>query len=322
MERPQISEEALGGFIPRSLLIMVIVLLLIPTIFVIYSTQNNERINVGIVLANNDLGEVGETVKTGLNDFHDIFLAKVVDTRYNESDVRVKNGSYLTDDYFDSGFSKEIRDRYNVDIVLIITDKVINNWLGNGYAAWGQADTESGVAMFTISPVSYNMNFSENYLISTSRHEVLHILGYHHPQDDRDCLMDYASTESELCGEYELVLPYHVALWRIGSGQEPGRATFIIRASFLLFFSPLFVVSIIIAQFMFKKYIYRKDKIDQNPFIYGIGVLYITLFLAASLVAPVYPQFIILVAAVFLYIILEVMSHESHLTQKNKEIVD
>jgi hypothetical protein len=320
MEKEGNSENIISGFFPRSMLILVIVLLFIPSIFVIYSTQFPEKIRVGVVLTNDDLVEEGEIAKRGLNDFHDIFTAKVVDTRFNESDVRVKNGSYLTDDYFDSSFSREIRDIYNVDIVLIITEKLIDNWLGDGMAAWGQADTKSGVALLTISPTHGNESLSENYIIPVSRHEVLHILGYHHPQDYRRCLMEYASLEKELCGEYELVLPYHVALWRLGAGQEPGRATFLIRASFLLLFSPLFVVSIIISQALFKKFIYQKDKIDQNSLVYGIGVLYITLFLAASLVAPVYPQFIILVAVVFLYIILEAMSYEKHLKHENTEI--
>ncbi len=306
--------------ISKYMIIVIVLILSIPAIFILYSIQNKEKIDVGIVLANDDLVEVGEVTKMGLDDFHDIFSAKIMDTRFNESTVRVRDGRYLTDDYLNKRFSKGIRDEYDVDIVVIITDKLINNWLGNGYAAWGQADTESGVAMFTISPVKYNMNFSENYIISTSRHEVLHILGYHHPQDDRDCLMRYASTEKELCGEYEMVLPYHVALWRLGAGLEPGRATFVIRAAFLLFFSPIFVVFIIIAQFLFKKFIYRREKIDNNPLIYGIGALYITLFLAVAIIVPVYPHLVLLTAIVFLYVIMEVRSHEKQLKAANTEI--
>jgi hypothetical protein len=307
-------------FIPRFIIIIIVLLLLVPTVFVIFCLQNNGKINVGIVLANDELVEVGEVTETGLDDFHDIFSAKIVDIRFNESAVRVRDGRYLTDDYFNKSFSKEIRDEYDMDIVVIITDKLINNWLGNGYAAWGQADTESGVAMFTISPVRYNMNFSENYIISTSRHEVLHLLGYHHPQDDRDCLMRYASTEKELCGEYEMVLPYNVVLWRLGAGLEPGRATFVIRAAFLLLFSPIFVVFMIIAQFLFKKFIYRREKIDNNPLIYGIGALYITLFLAVAIFVPVYPHLILLTAMVFLYVIMEVRSYEKHIRAANTEI--
>jgi hypothetical protein len=314
------GEEKSKEFISKSMMFVIVLLLLIPTVFVLYSIQNDEKIRVGIVLANDDLVGVGEVTETGLDDFHNIFSAKVVDTRFNESTVRNRDGRYLTDDYFNKSFSKRIRYEHDVDIVVIITDKLINNWLGNGYAAWGQADTEAGVAMFTISPVKYNMNFSENYIISTSRHEVLHLLGYHHPQDERDCLMRYASTEKELCGEYEMVLTYHVVLWRLGGGLEPGRATFVIRAVFLLFFSPIFVVLIIIAQFLFKKFIYRREKIDNNPLIYGIGALYITLFLAVAIIVPVYPHLVLLTAIVFLYVIMEVKSHERLMKVENMEI--
>ncbi len=134
--------------------------------------------------------------------------------------------------------------------------------------------------------------------------------------------MKYATTEKELCREYKMVLPYHVALWRLGAGLEPGRATFVIRAAFLLFFSPLFVVAIIIAQFMFKKFIYRRDKIDNNPLIYGIGVLYIILFLAVAIVVPVYPHLVLLTAIVFLYVIMEVRSHERQLKVEKVKIGD
>jgi hypothetical protein len=310
METVGASPKIFGELLSRSLLILIMALLLVPTVFVIYSTHFPEVIRVGVILAHDDLEEAGEIAKNGLNDFHGIFSASMLDTRFNEDEVRVQHGSYLTDDYLNKKFADGIRSDYDVDIVLIITDKLINNWLGNGLARWGQADTESGVALLTISPVYMNTNQTEDYIISVSRHEILHILGYHHPNDDRRCLMEYASLEKELCGEYEMVLPYHVALWRLGSGQEPARATFLIRATLLLFISPLFILAILMAQILFKRFIYRKAQIHQNPLVYGIGALYITLILAAAFIAPIYPQFAILNAVVFLYIILEVRYHE------------
>lgn len=319
METGGKSPEILEEFFSRSMLILVMVLILVPTVFVTYSTQFPGVIRVGVVLAHDELVDEGVIAKVGLNDFKGIFSASILDRRFNEEEVRVQNGSYLTDDYLNIKFADGIRSDYDVDIVLIITDKLINNWLGNGLARWGQADTESSVALLTISPVYMNTNQTEDYIVSVSRHEILHLLGYHHPNDDRKCLMEYATLEKDLCGEYELVLPYHVALWRVGSGQEPGRATFLIRATFLLLFSPLIVVAIIISQTLFKRFIYQKVQIDENPLVYGIWLLYIFLILAAAFIAPVYSQFTILIAVVFLYMIMEVRSHES---QMKKEIME
>ncbi|MHA2281181.1 MAG: hypothetical protein ACXAC5_10045 [Promethearchaeota archaeon] len=260
-----------------------------------------------------------ETAAKGLDNFHDIFLSKIVNMRFNESIVRTENGLYLTDDYFDSKFAQTVRENEKVDIILIITDKLINNFLGNRLARWGQADTKSGIALITTAHKRDNATVYERYLKSMARHEILHLLGYGHPNDSRHCLMQYATLETELCQEYQLVLPYHAALWKMGLGQEPGRATFFIRASLLLMLSPLFVVTILILQFLFKKYIYQKSQIDQNPLVLGIGGLFITILLETAFVAPVYPQIILILAVVFLYVIIEAVLFELQLKPKRND---
>jgi hypothetical protein len=310
MEKLNRSEKSMNRFFTRSMLILVIVSLMVPTIFVFYSTQFPEKIRVGVMLTHDDLVEEGEIAKNGLNDFHDIFSAKVVDTRFDESEVRIRNGSYLTDDYFNNKFAEDIRNNHNVDIVLIITDKLINNWMGNGYARWGQADTKSGVALFTLSSVYRNPNQTEDYIVSVSRHEILHLLGYGHPNVSRKCLMRYASTETELCQEYQLVLPYYASLWTIGMGHDPGGAAFLIRVSFLLFFSPLFVAAVITSQVSFKKYMYKKNKINQNPLVLALGGLYITTLLATAFIMPLYPQIAVMSILVFVYLIMESLYYE------------
>jgi hypothetical protein len=307
------------SYFSKWMLFITIILLLVPTIFTIHSIQFRGKIKVGIVLTSDDLLDDAETAAEGLDDFHDIFSTKIVTTRFNESKVRTRNGSYLTDDYFDNDFGNEVRKKHNVDIIVIITNRSIDNWLGNSLAAWGQADTETGIALMTVSPVFGQENISENYIISTTRHEVLHLLGYHHPQDNRKCLMQYATLETELCSEYQLVLPYYAALWKIGFGQEPGRATFFILASLLILLSPLFVVTILVLQFLFKKYIHKKIQIDQNPLVLGIGGIYITIMIASAFVAPVFPQIILLLAVVFLYVIIEATLFEFQLKPKGED---
>lgn len=307
------------SYFPKWLLFLIIALLLIPSIFTIYSTQFRGKIKVGVVLTSDDLSEEAAIAAEGLDDFHDLFLTKIVNTRFNESEVRIENGSYLTDDYFDTKFAQTIRENENVDIILIITNKLINNWLGNRLARWGQADTKSGIALITTAHKRANETVHIRYIISMARHEILHLLGYGHPNDSRECLMQYATLETELCNEYQLVLPYHAALWKMGLGQEPGRATFFIRAFLLILLSPLFVVAILILQFLFKKYIYKTNQIDQNPLVLGIGGIYITIMIATAFVAPVFPQIILLLAVVFLYVIIEALFFEFQLKPKDKD---
>jgi predicted Zn-dependent protease len=304
------SEVKTDRFFSKKFLILVIVLILIPTIFTINSIYFREKIKVGIVLTTEGAYAEGEIAQNSLNKFHDVFTAKILNVKFNESGVRVQNGSYLTDDYFNSTFSRSIRDNFKIDIIMIITNKTINNWLGNRLARWGQADTSCGIVLITTAPFSENATLHEKYIVSTTRHEILHLLGYGHPDDSRKCLMQYASLETELCQECEILLPYYVALWKIGYGHEPERATFLIRASIFLVLSTLFVLAVVISQFLFRKYIYRRNRINQVPFILGVGGLYITILLTAAFVEPFYPQIIILLAVVFMYIIIESLSYE------------
>jgi hypothetical protein len=152
------DKESLFTITSRAFIILVIVLLLIPASFVVYSTQFRGKINVGIVLAENVTYDYGEIARDSLNDFHDVFSAKVLNTRFNETGIRVQDGSYLTDDYFNGDYAESIRENYDVDIILIITDKDINNWLGNQLARWGQADTKTGIALMTLNPILHDIN--------------------------------------------------------------------------------------------------------------------------------------------------------------------
>jgi predicted Zn-dependent protease len=304
------SEVKTARFLSKPMLILVIILILIPTIFTINSIYFREKIKVGIVLTTEGVYAEGEIAQDSLNKFHDIFTTKILNVKFNESGVRVQNGSYLTDDYFNNSFARSIRDNFKVDIIMIITNKTINNWQGDRLARWGQADTNYGIALITTAPFSENATLHERCIVSTTRHEILHLLGYGHPNDSRKCLMQYATLETELCHEYEIVLPYHAALWKIGYGQEPARATFLIRASLLLILSPFFVATIVITQFLFRKYIYRRNRIHQVPFIVGVGGLYITILLTAAFVTPFYPHIIILLTVIFIYIIIESFSFE------------
>lgn len=306
----------------KSVIILVIILLLIPLFFTIYAVGFREKIPVGIVLTTDEAYGDAETARDGLNNFEGVFEARILDIRLNESHIRISNGLYLTDDYFDSEFAQTIQNEYKVEMILILTDKSINNWLSDGYAHWGQADTKNAIALVTTSNYLLDDYWHAKYIVSTSRHELLHILGYAHPNDNRRCVMRYATVDTEMCNECKLELPYRQVLWKIGYGQEPGRAFFGIRAAISLIFLPIFIAAMIIIQFIFKKYLYKKNRINQFPFIVGFWGLVLFILFTSAFVNSFYGRILSISASMFIYVILEIYHFEYKLKPKTNDDTD
>ena len=94
--------------ISKPVLIIIIILLLIPSLFYFYSISAQEKIKVGIVLTNDQLQNDAEIARDALNEFEGVFKAQILDIRFNESHIRIKDKKYLTDDYFDANFAREM----------------------------------------------------------------------------------------------------------------------------------------------------------------------------------------------------------------------
>jgi predicted Zn-dependent protease with MMP-like domain len=267
----------------------------------------NGKIKIGILIANDFVYEDAKTAKTALNTFEKIFDADILDIRFNESSVRVKDGLYLTDDYFNDPIIPKIRKNYGIDIVLIITNRTINNWQGDGGAIWGEANTLHAVAMLTTWP--HPGETHADYIEHTAIHEVLHILGYVHPVDFRKCIMRYATTDYQLCDECRNELPYHVVVWRMGTGHDNGQAFFLINMSIYSFFAMLFVTLILVIRLLLERFIFKGRGISPNPLILGIGILIICTMLASSIIASFYPRLILIAVSVLIYVIFEAVNY-------------
>ncbi|MEW6070632.1 MAG: hypothetical protein AB1485_08445 [Candidatus Thermoplasmatota archaeon] len=303
---------------PKSVLIIVIVLLLIPLFFSVYSITFRERIKIGIVLTTEELYGEGEIARESLNQFDDIFEARILDVKFNESRVRIRNGVYLTDDYFDTQFGNQVRNKYKVEIVMILTNHTINNWLGDRTAIWGQASTKNAMTLVTTTYLQENASLHKKYLKHTTLHEVLHLLGYEHPTDHRKCIMQSASLDTELCEEYKIELHYRAVLWKVGFGHETRAASFLVKVLMSLILSTIFVAAIIIVQFLFKRYIYKENNINQNPLIIGIGLLYINILLITPFTNSFYLRVICSFISIFIYVIIESISYEFQSKRKKQ----
>jgi predicted Zn-dependent protease len=303
-------------FLSKTITGLIILLLLIPILFTLYSFTYQEKIKVGIVLTNEAFIEDGVIAQKGLNQFKGIFDAQILDELFNESMVRIKDNKYLTDDYFVAKFAKTMRNKYKVNIVMILTNRTINNWLGDRQAIWGQADTKNAMTLVTTVYFLENASEHKKYIEHTSVHEALHLLGYEHPKDSRSCIMKYASLEMTLNDEYSLELPYRKVLWSISTGFEFNQAIFLIKIFISLMLAPIFIAAIIIAHILFKKYIYRTEKINPNPVIFGFGIFFINFLLVSAFTSTLYPRLVMFISSVFIYVIIEVIYFESQSKSK------
>ena len=306
-DQPETEEKVR---ITKPVIILIIILLLIPTLFSFYSISVQEKIKIGIVLTNDQLYPDAEIARDSLNQFEDVFDAQILDIKFNESNVRIKDKKYLTDDYFDADFAAKVRNDHNVDIVMILTNRTINNWRGDRKALWGQADTKNAMILVTTFYIQNNESLHEQYIKSTTIHETLHILGYIHPYSSQDCVMQYATYETELCFESKLELPFHTALWRLGTGHEFRQAAFLINLSINIIISTLFIALMIIIQFLFKRFMYKQNKIDQKPLIFGIGALFIGILLISPFIGVFFSRIAYMFSATFIYVILEAVAFE------------
>lgn len=306
----------------RCIIVPVIVLFLIPIIFTVLASTGQESIKIGVVTTSDDLFNASKVAIEALDGYEGLFYATSVDERFNESEVRIKDGMYLTDDYFDSQFADMVRKEHDIDIVMIMTDKRINNWKGDGKALWGQADTRSSMILVTTVNFRFDPSEHERYIKHTALHEVLHLLGYVHPADDRECVMQYAELHTDLSSDNKAELSSRAMLWRLGQGQDFGSAVLTINFTLSLIYSTPIIATMMLLNFAFKRYRYKKMRMGKAPFILGIGALFIIILLSSALVGSALLRVISLTASLLVFVVIEESAFRSQfkkgVTEKDK----
>ncbi len=290
--------------------IAIVVLLIIPSLIVIGSEAGPGRVRVGIMMTDDRVREDAEIAKDAFNDFHGIFDAIIVDELFNESGVRQKNGLYLTNDYHDIDVGDDIRRRYDVDIVLIITFRSINNWLGSGLAHYGHASMETSMAMMTTKEYVDDDAKHMRYIQQVSVHEVLHLLGYEHHEREKDCIMVYGISSTELCSEDEMELDLRASFWKAGAGKEFSRGVFVINLLVTIIIAMYVAALLLVVRRVIKRYLYKGNDMGLNPMIFGAGTLIMGVILVSRFRALFYGKVVFLLLAVVLYALMELGARE------------
>lgn len=157
--------------------------------------------------------------------------------------MRIKDGDHLNSDIFKLGNAEKLRERYNVDIILFVTDHNIKDWDEDGGGIWGQAHPPTGAALMTMAPWQGNLTNNAIIIKHVALHEVFHLLGYPHNNWDRSGIMQYASNTHtlDLCPYYEAQLPLRMFTYKLGLGLPFKYATLINNLGFALVLLPAFL---------------------------------------------------------------------------------
>jgi hypothetical protein len=222
--------------------VLTIILLLLSGSTYILLSLNHPSLDIGIVLIEGMDEEVGVSIRDGFSEYDDFLDPKILEYRFNDSDVRIKGGFKLISDHFRTIPLDQLRSEYNVDIILIVTNGMVQDWdseEGKGY--WGKADPAYDAALITTYywqlPTSHNRTIWAHLAI----HETMHLLGYIHNPWDRSGVMQYAKNtdRADLVPYYEFQLPVRTSLYSIVSGTSFRFTVFIMNLAVAMMMFPM-----------------------------------------------------------------------------------
>lgn len=212
-------------------------------------------LTVGVYLVDDCDASAANLAMEGLRNYDDYFLAQVLPVRFNSSTIRQKDGLYLTTDFFHSPETERMKDRFDVDLVLFITDHPINNWDGDKKAIWGEANTQSSSVIITTYYFATGTDSDKQMVRGIALHESFHLLGFSHNFYDRNGLMQYSTNYNSLKLPlyYELQLPVKAIAYGLLKGLPNFWVVMLSSALFALVLLPLFIALEILVYHYFKK---------------------------------------------------------------------
>jgi len=113
----------------KKIIILIAILLAIPGIISGLVWNFHGKTTVGIVLEEKLAPRFAEVAKDGFLRYDDYFEPVILEDRFNSSDVEVRGRYYLSKDFNDPVFSKLMREKYDVQVILIITYHPISQTL-------------------------------------------------------------------------------------------------------------------------------------------------------------------------------------------------
>jgi len=295
----------------KGCIILITALLLSSTLVSGIMITSHGTVKVGIVLVDECEEKFALYAKEGLDRYDDYYETEILDYRLNASQISIVADFYMADEFNAPSHSKNIRERYDVDYVLFITDHPIGGMEERLYSFWGKANTESNSAIMTVwfyIPTDENdwterdwKGWDRQYTQAVALHEVSHLLGYKHDIYDDECVMMFGGQNTTYCAHHEFELPYRTALAPLGFEKDFHAASFIINSALALIFLPYIMTFAIILHLFFSRKVY-KNKVATWPTVATNSVLpYFVLVVANTLVMGIVVAliFCILVESLF-----------------------
>lgn len=231
------------------------------------------RVRIGFIASEGVDNDTVRMIMDGFSIYDDYMSVEILPEEFNTSGIRAKEENYLVSDFYRMAEENDLRDTYDVDLLIMITDHRIQNWDEDGMPGIAYSSTPRCCAVITTS--YWDMEETRN--VTVSQHVALrhtfHLIGYPRNMWDEECIMD-GDDESDvlsLSPYYRVQLPLRLYLFK---GLTGGNRFVINNLSYGIFVA---VISpfVLAAEFTITA-VYRKIfGMRRNPFLF-----YMNLFLS------------------------------------------
>lgn len=240
--------------INRKFSVALALLVLIPTVISGIVVAFHGKISVGIVLEEGVDPRFADDASDGLQIYSDYFEPRILDERFDSSEVRTRGKYYLSKDFNDPEFSSDMRKRHGVHVILIITDRPLRNWIDNPSVAWGEADTRSASAVMTVYAYEVKNRVNKIHNMHNAIHEVSHLLGYLHEKVEMNSVMRHAENGLNYTFKQSFELPYRVVATPLAVEKDTWASLFIIKAIITLVFIPYVMAVLLLFRMTFSRF--------------------------------------------------------------------
>jgi len=206
----------------------------------------------------------------GFSLYDDFLDVKIIPESLNLTGIRQKGGNFLVSDFHRLADDLDIRRSYDVDLLVIITERRIQNWDEDGNSRFAYSSHENSSMIMTIS--FWNLDYSENVTISqrVALRHTFHLLGYPDNSWDEDCIMsgDDGGGSLSLSPYYRVQLPIRLYMFRGMLGQGRFIMNSVTYGAFVALISPFVLASEFTITAIYK----RIFGMRRNSFLFYINI--------------------------------------------------